>query len=54
MTWDRYRNWRTNFAPKTTLGIESNYVAVAPKMDSYQRILLGLWEVFSTLDKDRS
>lgn len=35
--------------------LEANpkYVAVAPKMDSYrENVLLGLWEVFSSLDED--
>lgn len=38
---------------KRLLELNPMYVAVAPKMDSYrENVLLGLWEVFSTLDKD--
>ena len=35
------------------LELDPKYVAIAPKMDSYrENVLLGLWEVFSSLDED--
>tara|TARA_B100000945_G_scaffold321462_1_gene336193 strand:+ start:361 stop:1470 length:1110 start_codon:yes stop_codon:yes gene_type:complete len=38
---------------KRLLELDPKYVAVAPKIESYrENILLGLWEVFSTLDDD--
>ena len=35
------------------LELDPKYVAIAPKIDSYrENVLLGLWEVFSSLDQD--
>ena len=38
---------------KQLLELDPKYVAIVPKMNSYrENVLLGLWEVFSSLDED--